>query len=131
MRESDIHKATFRTHSGHYKYIVMLFGLYNIPPTFQTAMNTIFMSYLRRFVLVFFDCILVYFKIVGEHKSHLKTILIVLEEHYFFIKALKYSFMEIEIEYLGHLISGDGVKIIQRKIKPMVDWSLPSYMFQP
>lgn len=82
-------------------------------------------------MLVFFNCILVYSKTVREHKSHLKTILIVLEEHYFFIKALKYSFIETKIEYLGHLISGDGVKVNQRKIEVMVDWSLPSYMFLP
>uniref|UniRef100_A0A0D3C3B2 Reverse transcriptase domain-containing protein n=1 Tax=Brassica oleracea var. oleracea TaxID=109376 RepID=A0A0D3C3B2_BRAOL len=126
VHPTDVHKTAFRTHNGHYEYLVMPFGLCNAPSTFQALMNSVFRDYLRKFVLVFFDDILIFSRSWEEHLDHVKRVFEILHAKQLFVKQKKCAFGQSEVDYLGHLISGDGVKVDNTKIKAMLDWPSPT-----
>lgn len=78
-------KTTFRTHKGHYKFLVTPFRLTNTLTTFESLMNEVFRHYLRRSVLIFFDNILVYKNTQEEQQKHLSMVLALLAQHQLYV----------------------------------------------
>jgi hypothetical protein len=126
MREEDVGKTAFRTHQGHYEFRVMPFGLCNAPSTFQATMNSIFQPFLHRFIIVFFDDILIYSSTYEEHLMHLEQAFQILQQGQFFLKQSKCLFAQRQIEYLGHIVSKEGVEPVKAKILAIQQWPVPS-----
>jgi hypothetical protein len=130
MNPKDRHKTAFRTHQGHYEWLVMPFGLSNATASFQSLMNQVFHEVLRKFVLVFFYDILVYSSSWSSHLTHLQTVLQLLDQHQLFVKLSKCSFGMTKVDYLGHTVTGDGVTMDKLKVQAVIDWPIPKNLKQ-
>jgi hypothetical protein len=122
MHPDDIAKTAFRTHHGHFEFVVMPFGLTNAPATFQALMNDVLRPYLRRFVLVFFDDILIYSTSWVEHLQHIAIVFNELRAHRLYLKRSKCSFGTASVAYLGHVISAAGVAMDADKVAAIAAW---------
>lgn len=119
MKEEDEFKTAFKTNQGHYQFKVMPFGLTNAPATFQCLMIEVLAPFLRKFVMVFLDDILMYNPTLSAHLQHLTFVLDKL-----YVKHSKCSFAQTSLDYLGHIISVEGVSIDPGKTEAMLNWSV-------
>ncbi|TMC19484.1 MAG: hypothetical protein E6J34_15270 [Chloroflexi bacterium] len=125
IKPKDRHKTAFRTRYGHYEFNVMPFGLTNAPATFQTLMNDIFRDLLDVCVIVYLDDILVYSKNKEEHEQHLRQVLQRLKNNQLYAKLSKCTFFTNSIEYLGHIVDGEGLRPNPRLVQALKDFPQP------
>jgi hypothetical protein len=118
-------KTAFQTRYGSYEYLVMLFGLTNAPATFQSFMNDIFHSLLDVCVVVYLDDILIYSDDLESHKHHVQQVLEILCQHNLHTRPEKSSFNEETVEYLGVIISPNGVVMDKGKVNVILAWPAP------
>lgn len=130
VHPTDTPKTAFRTCDGHYEFMVLPFGLTNAPSTFQAAMNDLLRPYLRKFVLVFFDDILIYNSTYVDHLSHLHTVLNLLVTNQFFAKLSKCVFAVSSVHYLGHIISDGTMAPDPSKVAAIKEWPMPRSLSQ-
>jgi len=125
VKADDVQKMAFRSRYGHYEYVVMPFGVTNAPTVFMDYMNRIFRPFLDKFVVVFIDDILIYSKTQEEHAEHLRSVFGVLREKQLYAKLSKCVFWMDEVQFLGHVISAQGITVDPAKVEAMVKWESP------
>jgi len=126
IRDKDIPKTAFHMGYENYEFVLMSFRLTNALANFMCMMNNIFRKYLDKFVLVFIDDILVYSKNKHEHEEHLHIVIRVLREHQIYAKFSKCDFYKPQIQYLGHIISEEGIVVDLENIRAIKDWPTPT-----
>ena len=125
ISEEDRPKTAFRTPFGHFQFKVLIEGLTNAPATFQTVMNSIFSPYLKKFVVVYLDDILIFSKSEEEHQAHVRLVLDVLRREKFYVTQAKSHFAQTEIQYLGHIVNSQGIRPDPKKVSSVQSWPVP------
>lgn len=126
VAEKDRRKTAFSIPFGHYEYVRMPFGLKNAPATFQRLMNTVLKEYINKTCVVYLDDILIFSTSLEEHLTNVKDIFRTLRKAGLKVQVDKCSFLSKETEYLGHILTPNGVKPNPKKIKTIQDLKLPT-----
>jgi hypothetical protein len=122
IAEGDKEKIACRTRYGSYEFLVMPFGLTNALATFCTLMNDIFREWLDDFIVIYIDDILIY---SGSLEEHLRKVFQRLRENKLYVKLEKCKFGVTEVDFLGHRITQEGLKMDDHKVKAILDWEPP------
>lgn len=128
LAPGEEHKTAFQTHSGHFQFNVLAFGLTGGPATFQAVMNATLALVLRKCVVVFFDDILVYSASLEEHIDHVKQVLQLLQQNQWKVKLSKCEFTKCSIAYLGYVVNEHGVSTDPSKVADVENWPTPTIL---
>jgi hypothetical protein len=125
IAEGDEWKTAFRTRYGSFEWNVMPFGLTNALAAFQRFMNNIFRDMVDVCVIIYLDNILIFSDDLSQHEEHVKEVLRRLRQHGLYARADKCEFHSDQVEYLGYILSPDGLTMAQDKVQAIQDWPEP------
>ena len=105
----------------------MAFRWTNAPAAFVDMMNRVFKEYLEKFVIVFIDDILIYSRTEEDHAEHLRKALTILKEEKLYAKFSKCEFWLREVQFHGHVVSNEGIKVDPAKSEAILNWGGPGH----
>jgi hypothetical protein len=121
IAKGDEWKTAFRTHYGHFEYLVMPFGPTNAPASFQNLINNTLRDFLDIFVVVYLDDVLIFSSNMEEHQNHVRLVLQRLLKAGLFVKAEKCEFHQEKVEFLGFCISTSGISMDPKKVSAIME----------
>src|SRR5436189_3800851 len=122
---NDIPKTAFNVENGHYDFTRMPFGLKNAPSTFQRLMNHVLREYIGNICLVYLDDIIILGNSLEEHLENIRKIFQTLRQANLKVQINKSNFLRKEVEYLGHIVTENGVKPNPNKIAEIKNFPIP------
>ena len=126
MRPESREKTAFVTHNGLYEFNVMPFGLTNSGASFQRLMGHILRGLEYRFALIYIDDIVIFSKSIDEHLTHLEEVFRRLREANVKLNPKKCSFVKQRIEYLGHVVTPEGIFPDPGKVEVVKNFPTPA-----
>jgi hypothetical protein len=130
MKLGDEWKTAFKTKFGLYEWVVMPFELTNAPSTFMRLMNEVLRSFIGKFMVVYFDDILIYNKLLDEHIEYLRVIFGALREAHLFANLEKCTFYTDRVAFLGYVVTPQGIEVDEAKIEAIKSWPIPATLTQ-
>jgi len=125
LAEEDRLKTAFSTPTCHYEYLRMPFGLKSAPSTFQRLMNNVLMGLIGTRCFVYLDDVIIFGETLQEHYARLREVFEKLRQYNLKIEPDKCEFLKTELSYLGHVVTGEGVKPDPHKIQAINEFPIP------
>ena len=119
-------KSAFCTTSGLFQFKVMPFGLTNAPATFQRLMERVLAGLQWQICLVYIDDVIIFSETFEDHLAHLSTVFERLTEAGLKLKPKKCFLFQVQVKYLGHIVSRNGIKTDPEKVKSVSKWPIPT-----